>query len=132
MISIEGGPQTRDSVRVKFRVKICIFAFTAATIIWRNADKKHEENNPKLPRQTNLRALMYGFTFSLHLHACVWLALAVQSAIDDVCVLPSCFILVSAIMRNGAQKAYNSLFVMHGTSPDICDHTLCVMVCGLT
>ena len=70
----------RDGARVKVHVrhgesnnnspKICICARTAA-IIWRAYDHKHKGNNPKMPRQTNLRVLKYCFVGSLHLHACV-------------------------------------------------------------
>ena len=78
VVTVDGDRQKRDSARANlslrqdsifmFMSKSCICTCTTATI-WRNADEKHEENNPKMPRQTNLRVLVHCFALSLHLHA---------------------------------------------------------------
>ena len=73
----------RDRVRMTFMLKMCICARTAARI-WRNADKEHTEQDPKMRRQTNLRVLMNCFALSLHPHACVLLAPCRES--ENVCV----------------------------------------------
>ena len=62
---------------------MCIYARTAARI-WRNADKEHGENTPKMPRPRNRRVLMHCFASYLRPQACVLLLLCRKSMIVRV------------------------------------------------
>ena len=41
-----------------------------ATRIWQHADQEHQEQDPKMQSQTNLRMLVYCFVLSLRLRVC--------------------------------------------------------------
>ena len=87
-----------------------------ATRIGRNADKEHKENNPKMPRQKDVRVPRYSFALSLHSHVWVLSASCQQSAI--VCVFYVCmrvavlfqsFAIVRFTVEFGAKKIWHTL-----------------------
>ena len=65
-------------VRVRARLRMCIYARTTATRIWRHADKEHKKQDPKPRRQINLCTLVCCFTVTCSCCLCLraWLVLS--------------------------------------------------------
>ena len=108
---------------------VYICAQTAARV-WQNADEKHKETNPKMPRQANPRVLICYFPLCLHQHACVLLTPYRGSVIIFVfilcaCLLPSCFISVQSwdSHLSSAQKCNtHSFWCMKQRQPCVCKY----------
>ena len=71
LLSRECGSVKVHTIRTISILKMCICTRTAATM-YQNVRDKYEGNNPKMPRQTNLRALMYCFALCLQPHECAF------------------------------------------------------------
>ena len=125
-------------VWVKFGLKKCICARTAAIIFWRNAHQEYEKNSTKMAQQRSRQVSIYSVDLCLHLHVCVFLV-PYRRKRHCRCSLYVCMhIAVSflSIPSNhgvpswlGETNIMYPLLVIHWIDATTCAHMLCFMAC---